>query len=255
MPFDLPPAPVTAPRILVIDPDLAVIKSLRAAFAGNDLAFEQARSGPEARVRLGEGGVDLVIMELDLPGANGLDLLRDVRSETKVPVIVVTARAPKLASVLCLELGADDYVLKPADADELNARIRAVLRRRTDDAPSGAGFGEAAQAFSSGIVTFAGWRFDTVGLSLWSASGELVNVTTTEAAVLRHLVLNARRPITRAEINEHVHGRSTDCDARSIDVLIKKLRAKMTAFAPNVQAIKSVRGVGYIFVLDVRPAP
>jgi len=252
MPFDLPPLPSSTPRILVIDADASVADKLRGAFAGNDFQFEQVRSPAVARSLIAAAAIDLIILDLDLPGGNGLDLLRSVRALTSAALIVVTARAQKLAPVLCLELGADDYVAKPADFDELNARIRAVLRRREGDQTPG--FGERRQTFGSGIVEFAGWRFDTAGLSLWSARGDLVDLTATEAAVLRFLVHNAKRPLGRAAINAHVHGEDSGYDDRSVDVLIKKLRAKLAAHDAGFQPVRSIRGVGYMFSPDVRAA-
>jgi len=251
MPFDLPPLPSTTPRILVIDADASVADKLRGALSGNNFAFEQVHTAASARGRIAATDIDLMILDLDLPGSNGLDLLRVIRSETSAPLIVLTARPPKLASVLCLELGADDYVAKPADYDELNARIRAVLRRREGDRMSG--FGERKQpSYNSGLVEFAGWRFDTAGLNFWSARGDLVELTATEAAVLRYLVQNAKRPVHRAAINEHVHGTGSGFDDRSVDVLIKKLRAKFAVHDAKFQPIRSIRGVGYMFSLDVR---
>ena len=252
MPFDMPPLPSSIPRVLVIDADTSVAENLRSAFAGGDLSFEQMRSATEARARIVDLDIDLIILDLDLPDGNGLDLLRAIRAQTSVPVMVVTARSPKLASVLCLELGADDYVTKPADADELNARIRAILRRHEGDRPSG--FGERRQTYRSGMVEFAGWRFDTAGLSLWTAKGQPVELTATEAAVLRCLVQNPKRPLDRTTINEHVHGKDCEFDDRSVDVLIKKLRAKLVMHDAGFQPVRSIRGVGYMFSLDVRSA-
>jgi two-component system OmpR family response regulator len=254
MPPDIPFAPNATPRILVIDADRRMVERLRGAFSGNDLGFEQALTWPDAAIRLKSGGVDLVTLDLDLPAVDGLDVLREIQSNSRLPVIVVTARAPKVASVLCLELGADDYVVKPADADEINARIRAVLRRRRGEGSVVSGFGEAGRAFDPETVTFAGWRFDTAGLNLWTEAGNPVHVTATEASVLRCLVRNARRTVARSEINRHIHGQASACDDRSVDVLIKKLRAKIAAHAPSLHPIRSVRGVGYMFCLDVRAA-
>jgi len=251
MPFDLPSGQTSAPRILVIDPDPAMIDGLRRGFAGNDLYFEQVGCASEARTRLLAEDIDLATLELDLPDANGIDFLRDIRSLTAMPVLVATARPAKLASVLCLELGADDYVLKPADPDEINARIRAILRRRGPGSNVSPGLSEAMTGYDSGKVEFAGWHFDMAGLNLRSAQGRAVHITATEAALLRYFVCNDRRPLTRAEINRQVHGQRTECDDRSIDVLVKKLRAKFAAHAPDLHAIRSVRGVGYIFSLDV----
>jgi len=256
MPSEQPQQQDGIARILLIDGDMSMADRQRNAFAGNEILFEQTQTRAQAMSRLRSGEVDLITLDLDLPQANGLDLLRVIRAETGIPVIIVTARAPRISSVLCLELGADDFVLKPIDPDELNARIRAILRRRAGNAQmQGSGFGEAGIAgLTDGTVEFAGWRFDMAGLSLWSDRGTSVDVTATEAKVLRYLVRNAKQPVSRGDLNRHIHGSDRSYDDRSVDVLVKKLRAKIATHSPNLEAVKSVRGVGYMFSPDVRPA-
>lgn len=253
MPNDLPDRQTFGPRILVIDADPAVAAGLRNAFAGANLHIEPVATAEAAMRRLAADEIDLITLDLDLPGAQGIDLLKTICRRTGKPIIVVTARPAKIAAVLSLELGADDYVMKPADPDELTARIRAVLRRQGSPRDATV-LAESPQSYNTGQVEFAGFGFDTTGHTLLSPGREQVHITAAEAALLEYFLSNPRKALKRADINTHLHGRDTEFDDRSVDVLVKKLRDKIAIHAPELEVIRSKRGVGYVFTQAVIPA-
>ena len=254
MSFEPPTGQSSNRHVLVIDPDSATVEGLTCAVTGSGMVLARCQSLEQARARLQSSQFDLLVLELDLPGGDGLDLLREIRERSDTPVIVVTARKGKIAPILSLELGADDFVTKPADSDVLVARIRAVLRRNGRAYAPVPGLQEAAQTLLADTVSFDGWRFDTAGLGLWSPRGLPVHIPSTEAALLTVFVRNPRKPLSRAEIARRLRGDEDSCDERSIDVLVKKVRARIAGHSPNLVAIRTVRGVGYLFTPDVIPA-
>ncbi len=188
-----------------------------------------AATGAEAKKQLDDPGIDVVLLDLTLPDADGVDLLREIRARRPIPVIMVTARGSEADRILGLELGADDYVTKPFSPRELVARVRAVLRRHGRDEGSDAG------PIASGDL-----RLDPVSREV-TLAGESMDLTRREFDLLAYLVGRPGRVLTRAQLLEAVWGYPGDVDSRTVDVHVAQLRRKLGAACP----VQTVRGVGY----------
>ncbi len=236
--------PVAEPHILVVEDDTGT-RALLARFLGeNGFRATGARNGAEMWEALEGTAIDLILLDVMLPGTSGLDLCRALRRTRATPIIMVTARGGETDRVLGLELGADDYVPKPFSRAELLARIRAVLRRgRTMvDDPSGP---------RARRLRFAGWVLDTARHELKSPDGAVVEISGAEYAVLLAFLEHPQRVMTRDRILELSRNRIGEVFDRSVDVLVSRLRRKLGA--PE-ELIKTVRGSGYLFAADVSRA-
>ena len=255
MSLALPPTPTT--HILIADADLVTRRTLRKAFADERFQVSEARTGPELRKHLPDSGISLIALDFDLPGLDAVDLLREIGMA--VPVLIISTRAKTIDKVRCFDAGAFDYVVKPVDSDELLARIRSILRRLARTAlpvPPGtvAGSFETSDAnLLDEAVTFDGWTFDIPGQHLETPERTPVSLAGMESALLAIFVRKPRTLLPREEIKLALHGHDTASDIRSIDVLVKKLRAKLAAHAPAVDFIKTKRGAGYFFASKVLP--
>lgn len=225
--------------ILIVDDDPRICRLLRRYLEVEGYRVDTAASGQAMRRLLAERPVDLVLLDVRLPDEDGFTLVRELRGLSDVAVIMVTGKTDPFDKVLGLELGADDYVTKPFDHRELLARVRSVLRRsREQPKPGPSGQGRS-------IACFAGWQLDLPAQELTSVDGERVTLTTREFQLLAALVEHAQRVMTRDSILELLAGRDWTPIDRSIDVLIGKLRKKLSDDAHNPELIKTVRGVGY----------
>jgi two-component system OmpR family response regulator len=237
------PAMQADPKILVVEDDPGTRALLLRFLEENGFRCTGARNGTEMWDVLGRVTFDLILLDVMLPGATGLDLCREIRRRGSVPIIMLTARASETDRVLGLELGADDYVPKPFSRAELLARIRAVLRRgRILEAAGGPMPGRHA--------CFAGWRLDTSRRELLAPGGECVELSGAEYDVLLAFLDHPQRVMTRDRILELSRSRLGDVFDRSVDVLISRLRRKMDSTEAG-ELIKTVRGTGYMFVPDV----
>ena len=241
-------------RIVIADNDAAAAKLLRETFEDGGFAVSTAQNAAEVMTLL-DGLVTLVTLDLKLAHADGLDVIRTIRQATDVPIVVVTARASKVSEVVAFEVGADDYVTKPFDADVLMARVRAILRRSRRSSQV-SGFAEAQQPAlqNTDSVVFDDWRFDIAGHRLWSPEGTPVELTAAEIELLSIFVRTPRHPLSRAEIAKHLRGDDDTSTERSIDVLVGRLRRKLDKHAGGVEIIKTLRGSGYLFCVEIRPA-
>jgi two-component system, OmpR family, alkaline phosphatase synthesis response regulator PhoP len=232
-----------APCILVVDDEQAVLDllvyNLRKAHyevltaANGRQALEFARSAP------GRPIPDLVLLDLMLPEVDGLDVCRELRRTSKVPIIMITARGEEVDRVVGLELGADDYVTKPFSVRELMARVKAVLRRS-----------QPAEAENDGLLSGpGGLRLDLSSREAF-AGGAPLDLTRLEFDLLYTLLLNAGRVMTRERLLEQVWGYDFAGDTRTVDSAIKRLRAALRAADPQSDGIEAVRGVGYKFNKD-----
>ncbi len=219
--------------ILIIDDDPGLTSLLGEYLRSRGLAVQSAPDGEQGLERLRGGGVDLVILDVMLPGRDGFEICRAIRADSGVPVIMLTARGDELDRIVGLELGADDYLPKPFNPRELLARIRAVLRRRG----GGPEDGEVLQA--------AGLRLDPERREL-RVDGERVELTTTEFEILRVLVGSAGRVVPRERLMELARGPDWAAFERSVDVHISHLRRKLGDEPRSPRRIKTVRGVGYM---------
>ena len=208
----------------------------------NGYEATSARDAREATATLKAAAFDLVLLDVMLPGKSGLDLCREIRQTSRVPIIMVSARGDEIDRVVGLEVGADDYVPKPFGAKELLARIRALLRRA---APSGGG--ETAGRVPQDVMSFAGWRLDRRRRELVDPEGAAVDLSGAEHDLLVSFLENPQRVIGRERLLELSRTRLADSSDRSIDVLVSRLRRKLG----QDDLIRTVRGVGYLFAADV----
>jgi len=236
-----------APQILVVDDDREIRDLLARFLEKHGFRVTTARDGRELRRALPNGNFALVVLDLMLPGEDGLSLLRWLRENGgRTPVVMLTAMGEETDRIVGLELGADDYVPKPFNPRELLARIRAVLRR-AEGAPA-----EAAQPPAT--FRFAGWTLDTGRRRLLDPSGAEVALTGGEFELLRILAERAGRVLTRDMLMDLLHGRATGPFDRAIDVAVSRLRRKLDDDGKAPALIKTVRGGGYVLAAPVERA-
>jgi two-component system, OmpR family, response regulator RegX3 len=222
--------------ILIVEDEESYIDALVVGLSREGFATHTARTGPEALAMFEQVAPDLVLLDLMLPGLSGIDVCRQIRTTSKVPVIMVTAKDSELDTVVGLEVGADDYVTKPYGLRELIARVRAVLRR----APDGATRSDV-EAIEIGDV-----RLDISRHEL-AVGGAPVPVPRKEFELLELLMSNAGRVLTRETILDEVWGTGYVGDTKTLDVHVKRLRSKIERDPSEPQYITTVRGVGYRF--------
>jgi two-component system, OmpR family, response regulator CpxR len=225
-----------AARILIIDDDVKLCGLLRELLTAEGYEVDAQHRGGGAASRATSGSYSLVVLDVMLPEVNGLDILREIRRTSDVPVILLTARGDEVDRIVGLELGSDDYLPKPFNTRELLARMRAVLRRfQRHEADAGQRVLEVGD-----IVLDPGAR--TV-----LRDGQPVTLTTVEFDLLRALLASAGQVVSREELSEKVLERKFDPFDRSIDMHISKLRRKLEDQEDGAERIKTVRSVGYIY--------
>jgi two-component system OmpR family response regulator len=233
---------MTAPVVLVVEDDPGLRVLMARALQQNGFAACQAGSGVEMWSIFEQRAVDLVLLDIMLPGKNGIDLCREIRTRSGVPIIFISARTDETDRVVGLELGADDYIPKPVGTRELIARVRAVLRRGTlDRGPDGARNEKAR---------FAGWEVDLRRRAVFSPSGASIELTGAEFDLLASFIGSPQRVLGRERLIELSRVRLGDSSDRSIDVLVSRLRRKLSS-AGQPAPITTVRGVGYMLTADV----
>jgi DNA-binding response OmpR family regulator len=234
---------MTSAHILVVDDDPRVRTLLRRCFEGEGFAVSDAKDGAELNACLQQNAVSLITLDLNLGKENGLDLAREVRKEHDIPIIMLTGKGDAVDRIVGLEVGADDYLAKPFELRELVARVRAVLRRSM---PSG-------QVTPPGqCYMFEGWTLNIDRRSLRHDSGEEQNLTTSEFNLLSAFVKKPHRVLSRDEIMDLLRGQDWSPLDRSIDNLVARLRKKVEPDPERPSLIKTVRGVGYTFVAEVK---
>ncbi len=219
-------------RVLVIDDDVRLFDLLKSYLSENDVDVTHARDGREGIATLQRGAFDAVLLDVMMPGQDGLETLRKLREKSRIPVIMLTARGDESDRVVGLELGADDYVAKPFSPRELLARIRAVLRRARPDATS-------ERLSAGGVVVDVGARSVEV-------DGELVELTGLEFDILVALVRRAGRVVPRTALLAEAGRDDVTVSERTVDVHISRLRKKLGDDPRSPQRIRTVRGVGYV---------
>lgn len=226
-------------HLLVVDDDIGVLDLLRRYFSNQGFDVSVAANGAEMRDALARTSIDLVLLDLGLPGEDGFELTRQLRKRWNGALIIITGRGELVDRVVGLELGADDYVTKPFDLRELLARVRSVLRRATLNGP--------LQASDHVTFGFANFVLVPHSRTLRTNDGETIALTTGEYELLRVLVEHPNRVLSRDDLMEHIHGRNAGPFDRAIDVQIGRLRRKIESDPANPELIKSVRGAGYLF--------
>jgi two-component system OmpR family response regulator len=234
------------PHILIVDDDRE-IRSLVAQFLKkHGYRVTPAADGREMMHLMEKGRFDLIVLDLMLPGEDGLSLCRRVRAESSMPIIMLTAMGEEMDRIIGLEMGADDYLPKPFNPRELLARIKAVLRRVADR-------GAAVASSDVAALVFDGWRLDTVKRELRAPDGALVPLTAGEFELLSAMVERAGQVLSRDQLLDLTRGRDAAPFDRSVDVLISRLRRKIESDPKEPSIIKTVRGGGYILSSGVVP--
>jgi two-component system OmpR family response regulator len=233
-----------SPHVLVVDDDRELRTLLARFLVKHGFRVTTAVDGREMARALADRAIDLVVLDLMLPGEDGLSLCRSLRARSDVPVIMLTAMGEEIDRIVGLEMGADDYLAKPFNARELLARMRAVLRR----AGVGKGGIAAGRPVEGGRkLRFAGWSLDLDRRELISADGVLVPLSAGEFGLLAAFALHPQRVLTRDQLLDMAHGRDALPFDRSIDVQVSRLRRKIEADPHEPLLIKTVRSGGYLF--------
>lgn len=229
-------------RVLVCDDELDVREMLQEYLRKRGFDVVSAANAEQLRVMLEAGDVDLIVLDINMPGEDGLSALRSLRKENNVPVIMLTAAGEPVDRIIGLEMGADDYLGKPVDLRELEARIKAVLRR---------GVGAAADEVQrTGRAKFGNHYLDLEAAKLVGEDGEEMALTAMEYNLLKLFAQNRGRVLNRDQILEQAHDRSWDPFDRSIDIRISRLRRKIEPNPEKPAFIRTVRGIGYIYDPD-----
>ncbi|MEV5326860.1 response regulator transcription factor [Nonomuraea fastidiosa] len=223
-------------RVLVVEDEESFSDALSYMLRKEGFEVSVAATGPEALDTFDRNGADLVLLDLMLPGLPGTEVCRSLRQRSKVPVIMLTAKDSEIDKVVGLELGADDYVTKPFSSRELVARIRAVLRRR----------GDTSDEMESAVLAVGPVRMD-VDRHVVAVRGEPVQLPLKEFELLEVLLRNAGRVLTRGQLIDRVWGADYVGDTKTLDVHVKRLRAKIESDPSNPRCILTVRGLGYKF--------
>jgi len=234
-------------HLLVVDDDDGVQSLLRRYFAGQGFTVSTAADGAGMHAVLEREQVDLVLLDLGLPGEDGLELTRQLRRNWDGALIILTGRDEPVDRVVGLELGADDYVTKPFELRELLARVRSVLRRSAPAAGA-----DAAGTQGEATFHFADYCLDPLRRTLHNGHGAAIALTTGEFELLRVFIEHPNRVLSRDDLMGRIHGRGAGPFDRAIDVQIARLRRKIESDAANPELIKSVRGVGYLFAARVQ---
>jgi len=234
----------TNTHILVVDDDRDIRTLLAEYLDSNGLRTLTATNGSEMRRVLEESRVDLIVLDLTLPGEDGLTLCRNLRASSSVPVIMLTARGEPLDRILGLEMGADDYLAKPFEPRELFARIRSVLRR-TQALPPNMAQPDVA------TMRFAGWTLELTARHLVNKDGVVVALSGAEFRLLKVFLDHPNRVLNRDQLLELTQGRESDPFDRSVDIQISRLRQKLGDDARTPTIIKTVRNEGYVLATTV----
>ena len=238
-----------AERLLIVDDEEEIRELLENYLGSYGFEVDAVADGQAMREALKATHYDLVLLDLGLPGEDGLTLARELRNDSRLGIVIVTGRGQPVDRIIGLEIGADDYVAKPFELRELLARVRSVLRRLKAAAPAAA----ASTAGRDDLRVFEGWQLDLAARSLSRPDGEPVVLTTGEFELLSIFARNPNRALSRDQLMDFIHRREAGPFDRSIDVQVGRLRRKIERDPARPEMIKSVRGVGYQFTPRVSP--
>ncbi|WP_416896514.1 MAG: response regulator [Minwuia sp.] len=232
------------PHILIVDDDREIRDLLARFLVRHDFRVDTAADGREMDKVLAGGRFDLIVLDLMMPGEDGLAICKRLRNDTSIPIVMLTALGEEADRIVGLEIGADDYLPKPFNPRELLARVRAVLRR-VEATP------EAASGTSAKTLTFDGWQVDLRKRELRDPEGTLVTLTSGEFDLLEALVERPQQILSRDQLADLTSGRQLGPLDRSIDVALSRLRRKLGEDPKSPQLIKTVRHGGYYFAAEV----
>jgi len=233
--------------ILIVDDDLEIRRLLVDYLARNGFEAIAARDGREMWQALERHNIDLIVLDLMLPDTDGLTLCRDLRAKPgkpNLPVLMLTARGEETDRIIGIEMGADDYLVKPFNPRELLARIKSILRRTRALPPNLA-------PESARYLAFAGWSLDTAERLLTAPDGVVTPLSGGEYRLLRILLDHPNRVLTRDQLTEMIHGREAEPFDRAIDVQVSRLRQRLRDDSREPALLKTVRGEGYVLASTV----
>lgn len=232
------------PHILIVDDHLEIRELLQRFLTDHNYRASTAENGASMKKILADARIDLIVLDLMMPGEDGLTLCRNLRAESNIPVIMLTAMGEETDRIIGLEMGADDYLAKPFNPRELLARIKAVLRR-SDNVASHHEQNTPEQ------ISFGGWTLFPASRELIDPQQVLVPLSTAEFALLMAFVLRPGRVLNRDQLLDLARGRDTHAFDRAIDTLVSRLRRKLGDDPRTPQIIKTIRGDGYMFAIEV----
>jgi two-component system OmpR family response regulator len=230
-------------RVAVVEDDPDISRMMTNYMADHGFEVTAARNGRDLDRLMSGMKIDCVILDVGLPGEDGLSICRRLRGKSTVPIIMVTGRGSDTDRIVGLELGADDYLPKPFNPRELVARVRAVMRRSAG--------GEMPQTQAPQVLVFEGWRLDMARRQLFTPDGSPRSLTSGEFNILSIFCQNPRKVLSRDDLLDLLHGRAAAVFDRSIDVQISRLRRKIETNLKDPSFIKTVRYGGYFFTPQV----
>jgi two-component system OmpR family response regulator len=233
----------TAPvQLLLVDDEAALREPLAEYLARQGFVVTQAKSAAEARSLIRDEAPDLVLLDIMMPGEDGLSLCRHLVESRAIPTIFLTARGEATDRIVGLEIGADDYVVKPFEPRELVARIRSVLRRT----------GRGAQPVENDLMEFEGWKLDPLKRRLIDPEGAVVAISSVEFRLLMAFLEHPRQVLDRDRLLDMVQGREAHLFDRAVDNQVSRLRRKIELDSRSPQIIQTVWGGGYMLAADVK---
>lgn len=233
---------MTMDKIIICDDEAPLRRMLSDHLTDCGYAVRETPDAAALMTALEAEMPDLVILDVRMPGKDGLTALRDIRATSQVPVMMLTAAGDVVDKVLGLEFGADDYLVKPVDLRELQARIKAALRRSAIQEAE-----QAAHDRLSGTVPFGACMLDLDGARLFGPEGQEIAITAMEFSLLRVFAENRGRTLNRDQLLEQAHDRGWEPFDRSIDLRISRIRRKVEKNPAKPETIRTVRGIGYVF--------
>lgn len=223
-------------KILIVEDEESVLDPLELLLSKEGFSIVTARDGKEALEKFAQTSPDLILLDLMLPEISGTEVCRQIRIKSSVPIIMLTAKDTEVDKVVGLELGADDYIVKPYSKAELVARIKAVLRRQNSE----------TQVDDLGVISAGPVNID-IDRHLVTINGASISMPLKEFELLEFLVRNSGRVLTRAQLIDRVWGSDYFGDTKTLDVHVKRLRAKIESDPANPVYIQTIRGLGYKF--------
>ncbi|MGM4984420.1 response regulator [Hyphomicrobiales bacterium] len=228
-------------HVLVVDDDARIRQMLTRYFGDEGYVVSAVSNGAEMRASLRQQNFDIILLDWVLPGGeDGLDLAREIRGQSDVPIMMLTGRDDVVDRIVGIEVGADDYIAKPFHLREVHARLKAILRRRQPAI-------KKPESDAGDVIRFEGWQLDISKRQLLSADRSEIELTTGEFDILVVFARHAGRVLNREFLMELTRGRNLEVYDRTIDAQIARLRKKIETDPTHPQLIKSVRGVGYVF--------
>ncbi|HEX4365252.1 MAG TPA: response regulator [Rhodopila sp.] len=245
------PAMNLATHVLIVDDDAGIRNLVSSFLEKHGFRTDTAGNPDEMRAKLDGGRYDVIVLDVMMPGEDGLSALRKLQKNDGPPVIMLSAVGTDIDRIVGLEMGADDYMAKPCNPRELLARIRTVLRRRGGAQPAAATKADSS-ATPAGRLTFAGWSIDLVARMLQDPEDKVVSLSDGEFRLLRAFIEHPRRVLTRDQLLDYARGSESEHYDRAIDVQISRLRRKLSDAEGRPELIRTVRNEGYMFVPAVK---